>query len=83
MAEFKWKNDSSHVVQWFLITALGSQGADLKPGEEHTQPGDPAIKAIGIRCTTGPVHVIHNLETKLAAELIASDFIPMAERKPA
>jgi hypothetical protein len=83
MADFKWKNDSSHVVRWFLITALGSQGADLKPGEEHIQPHDPGIKAVGMRCTTGPVHVIHNLETKFAAELIASDFIPMAQGQPA
>jgi len=79
MGELKWRNDSSHVVQWFLITALGSQAADLKPGEEYLQCNSPDIKSIGMRCTKGPVHVINNLETKLDAELIASDVIPMAE----
>lgn len=79
MGVLKWRNDSSHVVQWFFITALGSQQEDLKPGEEYSQANHSDIKSVGMRCTKGPVHVINNLETKLDAELIASDFIPMGE----
>lgn len=78
-AELKWKNDSSHTVEWFFITALGSQSAPLKPGEEYCQPNQPGIKATGMRCTKGPVHVINNLETDGDSGLIASDYIPEAE----
>jgi hypothetical protein len=82
MGLLKWRNDGSHVVQWFFITALGSRTGELKPGEEHSQPNQPEIKSIGIRCTQGPVHVIDNLETELDAELIASDVIPMGDAQP-
>lgn len=79
MGQLRWKNDSSHEVEWFFITAFGSQKGKLKPGEEYSQPNDPDIKSVGIRCTTGPVHVINYLETKLDAELFASDVIPEAK----
>jgi hypothetical protein len=83
MGQLVWKNNSSKLVRWFVVSEYGSVAEELKPGETYRHRNPGGLMQVGMQCLEAPVYVAQAqpLDDGVDVGIVASDVIPISLRR--